>query len=186
VTCMTSESPIPVEIRKITDPDGNSRIGAVTYLSEVLSTPDVQKRLKNIENQYAILLRACNQLLVQIQSPKGRADVTLHWKIADSIDNFLKTSPKLSGVVVVNITEALDRDIGVSETQLRYLQRFHRAYPNLADVSPGINWSKYRELMDFPNQKSRKECEALIKKGKIKTDTEIREFKRRLKTNRIS
>lgn len=185
MTYMTSESLIPVEIRKITDPGGNSRIGAVTYLSEVLSTPDVQKRLKNIENQYAILLKTCNELLEQIKSPKGRANATLHWKIADNIDNFLRTSPKLSGTVVVNITEALDRDLGVSETQLHYLQRFHRAYPNLADISPGINWSKYRELMDFPSPKSRKECEALIKTGKIKTDTEIRDFKRKLK-NRIS
>jgi 16S rRNA U516 pseudouridylate synthase RsuA-like enzyme len=33
---------------------------------------------------------------------------------------------------------------------------------------------------------SRKQCEALIKMGKIKSDTEIREFKRKLKTSRIS
>lgn len=183
---MTSESQILVEIRKITDPAGSSRVGAVTYLSEVLSTPDVQRRLKNIENQYSILLKTCNELLRQMKSSQGRADATLRWKIADNINNFLKSSPKISGAVVANLVEALSRDLGVSETQLHYLQRFHRSYPNLTDLDPKINWSKYRELMDFSDEKSRKQCEMLIKSGKIKSDTEIREFKRKLKTSRIS
>lgn len=39
--------------------------------------------------------------------------------------------------------------------------------------------------MDFSDEKSRKECENLIKMGRIKTDTEIREFKRKLKTSII-
>jgi hypothetical protein len=98
----------------------------------------------------------------------------------------LKSSPKISGVVVVNLVEALSRDLGVSETQLHYLQRFHRAYPNLTDLDPKINWSKYRELMDFSDEKARKQCETLIKMEKIKSDTEIREFKRKMKTSKFS
>lgn len=183
---MTSENLIPVEIRKITDPSGSSRVGAVTYLSEILSTPDVQRRLKTIENQYILLLKTCSELFGQMKTSQGRADATLRWKIADNINSFLNSSPKISGVVVVNLMEALSRDLGVSETQLHYLQRFHRAYPNIIDLDPKINWSKYRELMDFSDEKSRKQCETLIKMGKIKSDTEIREFKRKLKTSKFS
>jgi hypothetical protein len=40
--------------------------------------------------------------------------------------------------------------------------------------------------MDFSDEKSRKQCETLIKMGKIKSDTEIRDFKRKLKTSKIS
>jgi hypothetical protein len=39
--------------------------------------------------------------------------------------------------------------------------------------------------MDFPDQKPRKQCETLIRIGKIKLDTEIREFKRKLKKSVI-
>lgn len=183
---MKYESQIPVEVRKITDPSGSSRVGAITYLSEVLSTPDVQKRLKTIENQYAILLKTCSELLGQMKISQGRADARLRWKIVDNINSFLKSSPKISGVVVVNLVEALSRDLGVSETQLHYLQRFYRVYPNLTDLDPKINWSKYRELMDFSDEKSRKQCETLIKMGRIKSDTEIREFKRKMKTSKFS
>jgi hypothetical protein len=38
--------------------------------------------------------------------------------------------------------------------------------------------------MDFSDEKMRKQCEALIIEGKIKTDGEIRAFKRKMKTGR--
>jgi len=59
--------------------------------------------------------------------------------------------------------------------------KFRTRYPSIDQVSKEINWSKYRELMDFPDEKSRKQCETLILQGKIKSDREIREFKRRMK-----
>lgn len=179
---MTAQNHISVEIQRITDPDGSARIGAVTYLSEVLSTPDVQARLKNIENQYAVLLKTCDELLKRMSSSDGRADATLHWKIADTINNFWKSTPRVSGAVVVNLMEALSRDLDISETQLHYLQRFYRAYPSLSDLNSKINWSKYRELMDFPDRESRKRCEALIVKREIRSDEEIRQFKRKIKS----
>lgn len=181
---MTIENHIPVEIKRITDPGGSARIGAVTYLSKVLSTPDVQIRLRNTERQYGILLQTCDKLLKQMRSSDGRADATLHWRIADAINNFGRSTPKASGAVVVNLVEALSRDLDISETQLHYLQRFYRAYPHLSDLNSKINWSKYRELMDFPDDKSRKQCEALIIKGELRSDGEIRQFKRKIRSTR--
>jgi hypothetical protein len=179
---MTAQNRIPVEIKRITDPGGSIRLGAVTYLSEVLSTPDVRTRLENIEKQYAILLKTCSELLKHIRSPEGRANAALHWRIADAINNFWRSTPRISGAVVVNLVEALNRDLSVSETQLHYLQRFYRAYPNLSDLDSKINWSKYRELMDFPDAGSRKKCEMLIIQGKIGSDKEIRQFKKEIKS----
>jgi hypothetical protein len=73
-------SQIPVEIRKITDPDGTSRLGAVAYLEEVLSTPDIMNRLSSTEKEYELLLQQCREILVQTKTPNGRPDARLRWQ----------------------------------------------------------------------------------------------------------
>jgi len=181
---MTSQ--IPVEIRKITDPDGTSRLGAVAYLEEVLSTPNIKNRLLATEKEYELLLQHCRKILVQTKTPDGRPNARLRWELADKIHAFLDSSTRNIGVVLVNYVNALQRDLSVSESELRYIFRFYNKYKDLNELDPRINWSKYRELMDFSDEKSRKECEALIKMGKIRSDTEIREFKRKLKASTIS
>lgn len=175
---------IPVEIRKITDPDGTSRLGAVANLEEVLSTPDIMNRLSATEKEYELLLRRCSEILARTKTPEGRPNARLRWKLADEIHAFLNSSTKKIGVVLVNYVEALQRDLGISQSELRYILRFYNKYRNSNELDARINWSKYRELMDFSDEKSRRECEKLIKMGKIKSDTEIREFKRKLKTSR--
>jgi hypothetical protein len=179
-------SQIPVEIRKITDPDGISRLGAVAYLEEVLSTPDIMNRLSSTEKEYKLLLQQCREILKQTKTSKGRPDVKLRWELANKIHNFLNLSTRKIGVVLVNYVDALHRDLNISESELRYIFRFYNEYNDLKELDSQINWSKYRELMDFPDQKSRKQCETLIKMGKIKSDTEIREFKRKIKAGKIS
>jgi hypothetical protein len=175
---------IPVEIRRIKDPDGTSRLGAIAFLEEVMSTPDIKNRLATIENEYFKLLKQCENILAQTKTLKGRPDAKLRWMLAEKVSTFLDVNAKQNGVVLVNYTDALKRDLGVSESELRYIFRFYRKYVSANDLDDRINWSKYRELMDFSDEKMRKQCEALIKEGKIKSDTEIRAFKRRMKTGR--
>lgn len=177
---------IPIEIRKITDPDGTSRRGAVAYLEEVLSTPDIKIRLSAAEKEYELLLRQCGDILVKTKASKGRPDAKLRWELADKIHTFLNSRAKSIGVVLVNYVDALQRDLSISQSELRYILRFYNKYKDPKELDPRINWSKYRELMDFPDEKSRKECEKLVKTGKIKSDTEIREFKKKLRVGRIS
>jgi len=176
-------SQIPVEIRKITDPNGTSRLGAVAYLEGVLSTPDIKNRLVATEKEYKLLLQQCQEILAQTKTSKGRPDARLRWELADKIHTFLDSSAKKIGVVLVNYTNTLHRDLGVSESELRYILRFYNKYKNINELDHRINWSKYRELMDFSDEKSRRECETLIKAGQIKSDSEIRDFKRKLKKN---
>ena len=179
-------SHIPVEIRKITDPDGTSRLGAVAFLEGVLSTPDIKERLCATENEYFLLLKQCKEILSQTKTSEGKPNARLRWMLADKINAFLGSSAKKLGVVLVNYSDALHRDLDISESELRYIFRFYHRYKDANELDSRINWSKYRELMDFSDNKARKECEALIKMGRIKSDTEIREFKRKLKAGKIS
>jgi hypothetical protein len=175
-------NPIPVEIRKITDPDGRSRLGAVAFLGGVLSTPDIKDRLSSLEEKYTLLLKQCENILEKTKTTAGRSDATLRWQLAQKVGSFLDLNMKNEGVVFVNYVEALQRDLEVSESELRYIFKFFKKYKNEKELDTRINWSKYRELMDFSDEKLRKQCETLIKEGKIKSDKEIRAFKRQMKT----
>ena len=115
---------IPVEIRRITDPDGTSRLGAIAYLDGVMSTPDIKDRLATIENEYFKLLKQCENILAQTKTLKGRPDAKLRWMLAEKVSTFLDLNAKKNGVVLVNYTDALKRDLGVSESELRYIFRF--------------------------------------------------------------
>lgn len=175
---MSQQDKIPVEITKITNPDGTSRTGAITYLEEVISTPDIKNRLLAIEREYAILVQKCSRILKRIRTPEGRPDARLRWELANTIYTFLNSNADKIGVVFVNYKDALCADLGISNSELNYLLKFRKKYANSNQLDDKINWSKYRELMDFTNDQARKECETLIKNGKIRTDSEIRKFKK--------
>jgi hypothetical protein len=177
---------IPLEIQKIRDPNGSVSFKAIISLRDAINFSAESQKLIHIQDEYAKLVVLCQKLLAEIRSGhKQMADSQLQWKLADMIYSFIKRIEK-DGFALANVGEAFPRDVGISKSQLNYLLKFRTRYPSVNGVSPKINWSKYRELMDFPEEKSRKQCEMLIKTGKIKSDTEIREFKRRLKANRIS
>ena len=177
-------SQIPVEIRRITDPDGTSRLGAIAFLEGVMSTPDIKDRLATIEKEYFKLLKQSEGILTQTKTSEGRPNAKLRWMLAEKVNTFLESNAKNLGVILVNYTDALRRDLGISESELRYIFRFYHKYKKASELDDRINWSKYRELMDFSDEKMRKHCEVLIKEGKIKSDGEIRDFKRRMKAGR--
>lgn len=176
---------IPLEILKIRDPDGKIRFKAIISFQDAIARTSESQKLVQIQNEYAKCVDYWQRLLREIRSDrKCMANSHIQWKLADAIYSFIKLIEN-DGYIFTNVSEALARDVGISKSQLSYLIKFRTHYPYIDQVSNEINWSKYRELMDFPDAKSRKECENLIKIGKIKTDTEIREFKRRLKMRPI-
>jgi len=176
---------IPLEILKLTNPDGTSSFKAIISLQDAIANTSRSQKLVQIQNEYGRFIDSCQSLLKGIWSAhRNKADSQLQWELADKIYSFIKRIEN-DGYVFANVSDALSRDVGMSKSQLNYLLKFRTYYPSLDQVSKEINWSKYRELMDFPDQKSRKQCEALIKAGKIQSDTEIREFKRKLKTSKI-
>lgn len=176
---------VPLEILKMRDPDGTSSFKAIISMQDAIAHTSQSQKLIQIQNEYTRLVAGCQRLLKDMRSShRFKADSHLQWKFADEIYSFIKRIEN-DGYVFANVSDALPRDVGMSKSQLNYLLKFRTYYHSLDQVSKEINWSKYRELMDFPDQKSRKECEALIKMRKIKSDTEIRDFKRKLKTRKF-
>ena len=170
---------LPIEIQKIKDPDGMSRLRAIISFPEAVTHTRLSQTLIQIQNEYTEFVKECGKLLKKIHSSrKCMSDSKLQWKLANRIYSFIKWVEN-NGCIFANISEAIPRDIDLSKSQLNYLIKFRTYYSAVDDLHEEINWSKYRELLDIRNLKVRKSCEEKILSGEIKTDHDIREFKKR-------
>ena len=169
---------IPLEIQKIRDPDGTSHFRALVSFQDAIANTSQSQNLIQIQKEYAQLVSSCQKSLERIWSSRQlMADSRLQWKLANEIYSFIKLTEK-AGYVFANVSEALSRDIGMSKSQLGYLIKFRTYYPSLKQVFKEINWSKYREILDIRNSEKRKICEQKILSREIKTDHDIRIFKK--------
>lgn len=173
---MVTKEPILVELKRLNDPDGQDRIGAVASMVDALAMPDLEEKTRTVEQEYRELISSCAKNLESVK--RSKADAGPRWQMGNDIISFQNSTIKKVGAHVCNVVGALSRDLGISQSQLSYILRFRKTYPRERDLNPRINWSKYRELLDFPNEELRKMCEKLIISGRIKTDPEMREFKR--------
>jgi len=169
---------IPLEIQKIKDPDGASRFRAIVSFQDAIADTSQSQKLIQIQKEYMILVKDGQRLLKEVRgNKKSMADSQLQWSLADKIYSFIKRIEN-DGYVFANVSEALPRDIGLSKSQLNYLIKFRTYYPLINQVHKEVNWSKYREILDMRSPELRKICENKILSGEIKTDHDVRMFKR--------
>ena len=168
----------PLEIQKIRDPDGASHFRAIVSFQDAISDTSQSRKLIQIQKEYTILVSNGQRLLKEIRgNKKSMADSQLQWSLADKIYSFVKRIEN-DGYIFANVSEALTRDLGLSQSQLNYLIKFRTYYPSIDQVHKEINWSKYREILDMRSPELRKICESKILSGEIKTDYDVRMFKR--------
>ncbi|MEM2914422.1 MAG: hypothetical protein QXH91_03350 [Candidatus Bathyarchaeia archaeon] len=167
-----------MEILKIKNPDGICDYKAIISLRDAIGYANQSQKLIIIQKEYSKFLENCKEMIEKIENDhKSRSNPHLQWMLSDRIYSFMKWVENC-GFIFTNIFETLSKEVGISKTQLRYLIRFRESYPSIDQVSREINWSKYRELLDISDKNKRLLCENLIKIGKIKSDKEIRKFKR--------
>lgn len=177
---------IPVEILKLKSPDGVERYKAIISFQDAIADASQSEKLIQVQNEYSRRIAQLQKVWKEVEKDRNSmANSKKQWKQADIIHS-LVIFVEDQGYFFTNLVEALSRDAGMSKSQLNYLRKFRKRYPSIDLVSDRINWSKYRELMDFSNDKLRKQCEALIIEGKITKDSEIRAFKRKMKTSHPS
>ena len=68
---------------------------------------------------------------------------------------------------------------GYSVTNLKYMRMFYKAYPNFEDITQGISWSHYLELMIISDKDKR----SFYEKEAINNHWDVRELRRQLKTS---
>lgn len=170
---------IPLEIQKIKDPDGTTRFKAIVSFQDAIAHTSQSRKLIQIQNEYSKHVNEWQKMLKEIRSSrKHMSDSKLQWKLADEIYSFAKWIED-NDYIFANISESLTRDVGMSRSQLSYLIKFRTYYPSVDNVSNEINWSKYREILDIRRETTRKNCERKILSGEIRTDRDIRDYKRK-------
>ena len=168
---------IPVEIIKIKEPDGVSRLRAVVSLQDAITNSARSQEFVQIQNEYVKFIENLKKQLLKIKSGrKYMSNPKLQWELANTIYALVKFIEN-DNYIFTNMSEALSRDVGLSKSQLNYLRKFRRYYPTIGQVKEQINWSKYREILDISNKEIRKICEDKVISGELKTDSDIREFK---------
>lgn len=168
----------PLEILKIKAPDGTEKFKALISLQDAISDSTQSKKLIQVQDEYTKYVTCSRELWLKVESNrKNMANSRSQWELADFFFSFVNYAEK-EGYVVTNIAEAITRDVGISNSQLNYLRKFRTRYPSVENISDQINWSKYREIMDIKSPALRKMCEEKILAGEIKTDYDIRQFKK--------
>ena len=169
----------PLEIQKIRDPDGTSRFKAIVSLQDAIAHSSHSQKLVQIQDEYSKSVDNWQRMLEQIRSSRrNEADSQFQWKLADAIYSFVKWIEN-NNYIFANFSEALTRDVGMSRSRLNYLMKFRTYYPFIDRVHKKINWSKYQEILDIRSVEARKICEKRILSGKIRTDRDVRDFKKR-------
>jgi len=171
---------IPLEIRKIEDPAGQTDFRAVVNIEDVFRHSNAREQLKRIEEEYAEFAEQGSKLVKEIQRSKSnKADARLHWALGDLAVQFLQRTRK-KGYFLTNTWPTLSRDLGLSPRYFGYHIQLREDYPNVELIHDEISWSEYQELLDIESIRNRNICIHKILKGEITTRRQLRAFKRNL------
>ncbi|MFC1787368.1 hypothetical protein ACFLY8_04995 [Halobacteriota archaeon] len=125
---------VPIEILKITDPDGLRRFRAITSFTEAVKYTPLSNTLIQIQNEYLNFVEDSRKLLNEIQSSrKNMSNSKIQWKLADRIHSFIKWV-ETKNCIFSNVSEAITRDVDISKSQLNYLIKFRTYYLTIDDL----------------------------------------------------
>jgi hypothetical protein len=168
---------IPLEIQRTKDPDGSINFKAVISFQDAIADSSQSQKLIQIQNEFAKSVRKWQSLLKERHSSRElMSNSRLMWRLADEIYLFIMTIEN-KGYAFVNASDALAKELGMSQRQLERLVQFRRYYSTVDQIAENINWSKYIELLSIPSSETRKICQKRILEGKIKTIKQLRAFK---------
>ena len=147
------------------------RITAVVGLGDAVSSYGLRESVQSLERDYTAHLSDWRDQMMKIKRPN--ASHVARWHLADAIVTFANNA-KRKGLQVANLREALIRDLPIPKSSLGYLIKFRERYATPDHLNPRLSWSIYRELLDFKNVAEMRKCEDLLRKGRVRSTSEIR------------
>jgi hypothetical protein len=166
----------PIAIRRSSFGDG-VKGSFVISLADAVSSPEFFEKLQKAELDYWNALPKWSRRIVRIR--RNKSDAVERWMLAEDIGAFrirLEVKWKLR---LTNALPALSTDLGLSERSLELMLKLRKRF-SLPEVKKSrIGWSKFQELVDIRNDTQMKRCFDMIRKKELKTDGDIRSFKRR-------
>ena len=171
-----SKEMIPIAIRRSSFGDG-IKGSFVISLVDAISSPESSEELQKAELEYWNALRKWSKRIARIKSNK--ADPVERWRLADDITGFKNRLEVKWRLQLTNTLPALSTDLGVSERSLELMLKLRKRF-SLPEVKKSkIGWSKFQELVDIRNEIQMKRCLDMVSRKELKTDGDIRRFKRK-------
>jgi hypothetical protein len=148
----------------------------VISLVDAISSPELSEELQKAELEYWDALRKWSKRIVIIKS--SRANPVERWRLADDIMAFRTRLEVRWGLQLTNALPAVSTDLGVSERSLELMLKLRKRLSLPQVKESRIGWSKFQELVDIRNDIQMKRCLDMVRRRKLKTDRDIRRFKR--------
>lgn len=138
---------IPVQIKKVRDPNGRETLKATVPMSLMFEkgfdAKWLEEELAKFELRYFSLIHHLKVILQSLHSMKQRnGRVILYWKFGNKIVEFIeqnKNNPLFLGC----LTKSLARDVGVSEKIIQRCKRFRLLYPDSKMIDPNRSFDSY-------------------------------------------
>jgi hypothetical protein len=166
----------PIAIRRSSFGDG-VKGSFVISLVDAISSPEFYEELQKAESEYWNALQNWSTRIARIKGNK--ADPVERWRLADDITSFRNRLEDKWRLRLTNALPALSTDLGVSERSLELMLKLRRRF-SLPEVKRSkIGWSKFQELVDIRNDIQMKRCLDMITRKELKTDGDIRVFKKK-------
>jgi hypothetical protein len=167
---------VPVAIRRPTGPAAADH-AFVASLSDVVASADVYRNLQSAEAEYRDAITRWKETLRVIAS--RRSDPVLRWRLAEEIRRYERRMRTAWRLYPSNLLEAVSRDIGISDSALGYILLFRERFTLSEVKAAALGWSKFQELLDIKDDREMRKCLKLVKRGRLRFDHQIRDFKRR-------
>lgn len=162
---------MPVQIKTPTGASDSVR-SFVFGLADLTATG--YKNIENAEQLYRDRLQMWKKAIQRMRIEKSNA--LLRWKLGKEIVTFFNVLKEKYSITITNKVEAIALDLKISETTVSSIIKMAERFTESEVKEFGFNWSKFNELLRTNDTQKMNECIKLIKSGKIKYDSQIREF----------
>jgi len=144
---MISDIKIPVQIKKVRNPDGTEGLKATVPMNIIFekkfNADWLTQELAKFEKRYFSLLNELKRLLAKLRSFKQKnGRVLLYWNIGDRILEFIKENEK-SPLFLEGLTKSLRRDLGISSKMILRCKKFRSLYPEIKRIDPEKSFHSY-------------------------------------------
>jgi len=149
---MISDIKIPVQIKKVRNPDGTEGLKATVPMNIIFEKKFdadwLTQEISKVEKRYFSLLNELKRLLDQLRSYKQKnGRVLLYWNIGDKILKFIKEYER-SPLFLEDLTKSLRRDLGISDKMILRCKKFRNLYPEIKRIDPEKSFNSYVAIFE--------------------------------------
>lgn len=138
---------VPVQIKRVKDPKGREALKATVPMNLMFARDFdakwLEEELVKFERRYFYLITCLRSILQSLHSKAVKERrVLLYWEFGNKIVEFTKGN-KDNPLFFDGLTEALVRDVGVSDKIIMRCRRFRSIHADVTKIDPKRSFDSY-------------------------------------------